>query len=803
MKEELQNIIRAPLEDVMHDSFMPYAEYVILERAIPRVEDGLKPVQRHILFAMHEMQILPTGSHKKCARIVGETMGKYHPHGDSSIYEALARMAQDFSMSAPLIDGQGNFGSIDGDGPAAMRYTEARLAPIALELLRDLDKDTVPFQLNFDDTLKEPSVLPSRFPNLLVNGATGIAVGLATNIPPHNLREVTNGVCYRMEHPDCSLESVMRYVKGPDFPTGGILLPGDGIREAYATGRGKVSLRAKISIEKGRSGKTLLVVTELPYEIRESAMLRKIEQLRTTRRELFSGISDVRSETDRSGIRAVIELKNGVNAQKVLDCLYKYSDLQISYGINMVAIANGQPKVMNLLQIMDAYIAHQRSVVTNRLNYDKEAAEEKAHKLEGLIKAVLDIDRVISIVRSSESAKDARLRLMRELKVTGVQAQAILDLRLARLTKLEVITLEREYDELSRQLAEIQAILASPERLNALIAKEMGQIASKHGCPRRTPISRESGEITIDEDHFKVVEDCTVLLTRGGNLKRMSKKAFSRGAEAGDPEFKNQPAKILEVDSEAKLWAFTNLGNLYMLAAGDIKEARYRDAGSPIGTLLPGLSKGERVLELCPPILQGELLFVTAGGKVKVVSAGEFQAKKSKIAACGLAEGDQLIAVSPVDPARPNLLLVSEGGMSICFARESIPLQGRTAKGVGGITLAKDDSLRFAFQTDAQGSLVCFSEEGYVKQTALSDFLLQNRNGKGSRCFSWQKDASNGTHLVAAFYLRAASTFEAWTELDLPYHLPSSQISFEERGGFGQKRIPNLLGDPITQVIEL
>ena len=803
MKEELQNIIRAPLEDVMHDSFMPYAEYVILERAIPRVEDGLKPVQRHILFAMHEMQILPTGSHKKCARIVGETMGKYHPHGDSSIYEALARMAQDFSMSAPLIDGQGNFGSIDGDGPAAMRYTEARLAPIALELLRDLDKDTVPFQLNFDDTLKEPSVLPSRFPNLLVNGATGIAVGLATNIPPHNLREVVNGVCYRMEHPDCSLEEVMRFVKGPDFPTGGVLLAGDGIREAYATGRGKVSLRAKVSIEKGRGGKTLLVITELPYEIRESAMLRKIEQLRTTRRELFSGISEVRSETDRSGIRAVIELKSGVNAQKVLDCLYKYSDLQISYGINMVAIAEGQPKVMNLLQVMDAYIAHQRSVVTNRLNYDKEAAEEKAHKLEGLIKAVLDIDRVIAIVRSSESAKDARLRLMRELKVTGVQAQAILDLRLARLTKLEVITLEQEYDELSRQLAEIRDILSSPARLNALIAKEMGQIASKYGCARRTPISRESGEVTIDEDHFKIVEDCTVLLTRGGNLKRMSKKAFARGAEAGDPEFKNQPAKILEVDSEAKLWAFTNLGSLYTITAGDIKEARYRDAGSPIGTLLPGLSKGERILELCPPIGQGEILFVTAGGKVKVVPAAEFQAKKTKIAACGLAEGDQLIAASPVGPARPNLLLVSEKGMSICFARESIPLQGRTAKGVGGISLAKDDTLRFAVQTDAQGSLVCFSEEGYVKQTALSDFLPQNRNGKGSRCFAWHKDASNGTRLVAAFYLCDAATFEAWSELDLPYHLASSQIPFEERGGFGQKCIPTLLGDPLTQVITL
>ena len=408
MKEEILNIIRTPLDDVMHDSFMPYAEYVILERAIPRVEDGLKPVQRHILFAMNEMQIFPDGGHKKCARIVGDTMGKYHPHGDSSIYEALARMAQDFSMSMPLIDGQGNFGSIDGDGPAAMRYTEARMAPIALEMLRDIGKETVPFQLNFDDSLKEPSVLPSRFPNILVNGATGIAVGIATNIPPHNLKEVIDGVILRIQQPDCTLSDIMRRIKGPDFPTGGVILGKEGIKQAYATGKGKITLRAKTSIEQVRGDKSRIVITELPYEIRESAMLRKIQQLRTTRRDLFAGISDVRSETDRTGLRAVIELKSGVNAEKVLDCLYKYSDMQISYGINMVAIAEGQPKLLGLLDILDYYIKFQRSVVTRRAQFDKEAAEEKEHKLEGLIIAVTNIDLVIKIIRSSSSSKEAK-----------------------------------------------------------------------------------------------------------------------------------------------------------------------------------------------------------------------------------------------------------------------------------------------------------------------------------------------------------------------------------------------------------
>ncbi len=444
MKEEILNIIQTPLEDVMHDSFMPYAEYVILERAIPRVEDGLKPVQRHILYAMNEMQLWPDAGHKKCARIVGDTMGKYHPHGDSSIYEALARMAQDFSMSMPLVDGQGNFGSIDGDGPAAMRYTEARLSPIALEMLRDIDKQTVPFQLNFDDSLKEPAVLPSRFPNVLVNGATGIAVGLATNIPPHNLREVIEGVILRIQQPECTLADMMRRIKGPDFPTGGIILGKEGIKQAYATGKGKITLRAKTSIEQVRGGKTRIVVSELPYEIRESAMLRKIQQLRTARKDLFGGISDVRSETDRTGLRAVIELKSGVNAEKVLDCLYKYSDMQISYGINMVVIADGQPKLLGLLEILDYYIRFQRDVVTKRVLFDKEAAEEKEHKLEGLIIAVSSIDLVIKIIRSSNSTKEAKAGLMEKLHITGVQAQAILDLRLARLTQLEVITLREQ-----------------------------------------------------------------------------------------------------------------------------------------------------------------------------------------------------------------------------------------------------------------------------------------------------------------------------------------------------------------------
>ncbi|MGI6664120.1 MAG: DNA gyrase/topoisomerase IV subunit A [Christensenellaceae bacterium] len=800
MKEELQNIIRMPLEDVMHDSFMPYAEYVILERAIPRVEDGLKPVQRHIIYAMHEMQILPSGGHKKCARIVGETMGKYHPHGDSSIYEALARMAQDFSMSIPLIDGQGNFGSIDGDGPAAMRYTEAKMAPITLELVRDLNKDTVPFQLNFDDSLQEPSVMPSRFPNLLVNGATGIAVGLATNIPPHNLREVIDGVVARIQNPDISLSKMMKYIKGPDFPTGGVLLAGEELKTAYETGRGRIAIRAKVNIEKGRGGRTQIVITELPYEVRESAMLRKIQALRVSRKEMFAGIYDVRSETDRTGIRAVIELRNGVDVSKVLDCLYKYSDLQISYGINMVAIAEGQPRQLGLLEIIDYYINFQREVLTNRLQYDKEAAEERAHKLEGLRTAVLNIDLVIKIIRGSDSVKEARLSLMKELQITGVQAQAILDLRLARLTKLEVITIEQEYAEVTALLKEINAILRSKKKLDELFISELEEISKKYGHKRRTPLSSENSEIIIDEEHFKPVKECVIILTRNGNLKRLSKRAFARGIESGEPEYKNRPAKVIETTNADTLWLFTTKGNLYTLAAEEIKEGRYKDAGSPLNTILAGLEKGEAVCSLLLPEKEGQLLVVTKEGKVKLTDLTAFQTKRGKILASGLAESDSIIYAAPTDHSKPNLLLVTKGGMSIVFSKDEISVQGRSAKGIGGIGLAKDDVVLCAAEMHGEGSIVVFSNEGFAKQTKASEYEPQGRNGRGAKCFAFAKNGSNGDHIAGAFFIEAPVNFEASSDLEHVYTLTSAMIPMEARNHGGIQVIPIMHGESITHL---
>lgn len=801
MKEELKDIIRTSLEDVMHMSFMPYAEYVILERALPRVEDGLKPVQRRILFSMHELQIFPDAKYKKCARIVGDTMGKYHPHGDTSIYDALVRMAQDFSMSIPLIDGNGNFGSIDGDGPAAMRYTEARLAPLAMEMLRDIDKDTVPFHLNFDDTQLEPTMLPSRYPNLLVNGATGIAVGLATNIPPHNLGEVIDGTIAMMKKPDITLDEMMEYIPAPDFPTGGKLMQGGELRQAYETGKGRISLRAKTEFEYDKNGKTRIVVTELPYEVRESAMLKKIQSLRETKKELFAGIDDVRSETDRSGIRAVIQLKKGVDEHKLLDCLLKYSDLQITYGINMVAIADGQPKQLGLLELLRYYIDYQRQVVRNRFLFDVEKAQEREHKLAGLIAAVSNIDLVIQIIRSSQDSKEAKKRLMDTLEITGVQAQAILDLRLARLTQLEIDVLKKEYADVLALLSYLNDVLNNPARLDGVIIEEMRQIKAKYSVKRRTKLSSKSADVVIDEEHFKVIEECAVVYTRGGNLKRMSPKALQKGAESGEIEERNLPAAVIETNTEEKLRVFTDLGNLYSLPVSAIREWKFKDAGSTINSLVAGFEKEEKVLSILKP-QAGQLLTVSSSGMVKLTDMAEFDTKKSKVLACGLKEKDKLIYAQPVDSALPHLLLVTRNGMSIRFATEEISLQGRTAKGVGGIKLAAGDAVLFAAQTGGEdGNVLVFTDAGFGKQSKLAEYEIQGRNGKGLKTFQWAK--GNGKHLSAAFLESLPAAYRLTTASGQSFDVSSADIPLEARYSKGGVLVSVFLGDTIQGVAKI
>lgn len=796
-KEKL--IIQSNLEDVMHESFMPYAEHVILERALPRVEDGLKPVQRRILYTMYELQIWPDSKYKKCARIVGECMGKYHPHGDSSIYEALARMAQDFSMRMMLIDGQGNFGSIDGDGPAAMRYTEARLKPIALEMLRDLEKETVPFRLNFDDTLKEPDMLPSRYPNLLVNGATGIAVGLATNIPPHNLGEVIDAAVERIQNPNATLDDMMQHIKGPDFPTGGKIMGTSEIREAYETGKGKIYLRAATHFEKGENGKTLLVITELPFEIKEANLLRKIQQLRETKKEMFAGIDDVRSESDRQGIRAVVSIKKNADPEKILECLLKYSDLQISYGMNMVAIADGQPKQLGLLEILDYYIDYQRKVVTARTRYDLEKAQEREHILAGLMIAVQNIDEVIKIIRASKNAKEAKQRLRERFSLTGIQAQAILDLRLARLTALEIETLQKEYAQVLALIEELQAILGSAAKLDRVIVTEMLDIKKKYADKRRTAIDKKSAEITIDVQAFKQAEDCAVVLTRDGNLKRLSPKAMQRGmAENTENDTAEQ---ILICTTESKLRAFTNLGNLYSFKAEAIKECRYKDAGAALKTFIAGVEKNEQILKLYifDETSKGQMLFVTRSGMVKFTETTEFDSKKSKISACGLKENDELILAELADVS-PNLLLITRNGMSIRFKKDEISTMGRTGKGVGGIKLSPADEVVFAVQTAEEGNVITFTDTGYVKATRLAEYELQGRNGKGLKAINLMRNGENGTQIIAAFLTNSPCVFTAELESGEVFDLNVADIATEPRNSKGIQYIPAILGDTVIRV---
>ena len=515
------NIIVSPMEEVMHNSMIPYAEHVIMERAVPRVEDGLKPVQRRILFTMNELAIGPDTPHRKCARIVGDCLGKYHPHGDSSVYEALVRMAQDFSMRAPLVDGHGNFGSVDGDGAAAMRYTEARMTPLAVEMLRDIDKDTVPFRLNFDDTLKEPDMLPASFPNLLVNGASGIAVGLATNIPPHNLREIIEATAAQIDNPDISLDELMKLVPGPDFPTGGVLIDTPELRAAYETGRGKLTLRARTHIEDGSAGRKLIVITEIPYQVNKAAMLEKILKLSEEKKAALGCIYDIRDESDRTGMRAVIELKKDTDAEKVLSYLLKYSDLQITFGVNLVAIADGKPRQLSLRRAIGYYIRHRKNVVTARTRYELDRALARAHILEGLMVAVDNLDEVIALIRKSENPKAAKAALMERFALSDAQAQAILDMRLQRLTNLEILALRKEYEDLKKRIAELEAILASEKKLMNVIKKELRAVAERYGDERRTEIVRAGEVVEAAAKEEIIAEDALVTYSRAGLLRRV------------------------------------------------------------------------------------------------------------------------------------------------------------------------------------------------------------------------------------------------------------------------------------------
>ncbi|MGI6525810.1 MAG: DNA gyrase subunit A [Caldicoprobacterales bacterium] len=752
-------IISKPMESVMHESMMPYAEYVIMERALPRVEDGLKPVQRRILYTMQELGLMPDKPHKKSARIVGDALGKYHPHGDTSVYDAMVRMAQDYNMRYPLVDGHGNFGSIDGDSAAAMRYTEARMTPLALELLRDLDKDTVSFSLNFDDSLKEPDLLPGRYPNLLVNGSSGIAVGLATNIPPHNLGEVIDGVISVMDNPEITTEQLSSIITGPDFPTGGIIIGNEEIKNAYETGKGKILLRAKVDTENLPGGKKQLVITEIPYQVNKAALLEKILRLSEQKKGVLTGISDIRDESDRSGIRAVIEIKKDGDADKILNFLYKYSDLQVTFGVNMVAIADGKPRQLSLKAILEYYIKHQKEVVTRRTKYDLDRAKARAHILEGLIIAINNIDRVIAIIRSSKNPKTARIRLMDEFALTEIQAQAVLDMRLQKLTNLEVITLEKEYEQVKKLIDQLTAILSSEARLMKVIKSELQGLRKQYADNRRTLIVEDSSKAEIRTEDIIYVEDVVIALTRNQDIKRIPMKSFQRSnldVEAVETREMDFIEFLENSATNHKVLFFTDAGNCYSITCKDIPEGKWRDKGVQLAQLFNGFDKTERIVGVISvDDFEAEkemyVQFYTEGGMIKRTSLKEYDSRVCKIQACRLKEGD-LVAAVELTEGKSDILLVTVNGMSMRFRGSEVNPMGRTTMGVKAIQLKKKDRVVFAREVDEEGELIVVTNRGFAKRTLITDYERQGRSGIGFKTITFARNGSNGRALVKAFY---------------------------------------------------
>ena len=790
-----EEIIQKSMEDVMHDSMMPYSEYVILERALPRVEDGLKPVQRRILFTMHELGNTPDKPHRKCARIVGDCLGKYHPHGDMSVYDALARMAQPFVMRTPLVDGHGNFGSIDGDSPAAMRYTEARMTEQALVLLRDIDKDTVDFHLNFDDSLREPDVLPGRFPNLLVNGASGIAVGLATNIPTHNMGEAIDGTIALIDNPNITTAELMRYIPAPDFPTGGILAGGSELVQAYETGRGKLLVRARVHIEDGAAGRKLIVMDEVPYQVNKAALLEKILRLSEEKKNLLGGIYDIRDESDRTGMRAVVELRRDVDPKQVLNVLYKYSDLQVTFGVNMVAIAGGKPVQMGLKQVLSYYIEHQKNVVTRRTKYELQQAEARAHILEGLIVAVDNLNEVIQLIRGSKTPKEAREKLMARFGLTEIQAQAILDMRLQRLTNLEVLALRKEYEEIEKKIAGLKAILGSEKKLMNVIKKELREVREAYADPRRTEIVDSFEEIVIEEEK-PVADEAVVVLSRGGFVKRMAPKTYERAA-AGEPA--ELPKCALRTMTDRKLAFFTDRGNCYPIAVEQIPDARPKDRGIALGGLLAGLESGETAVAVWEMGDSGDWLFVTALGMAKRTARADYNVRKSKFAAINLREGDSLIDV--LDPeGYESALLVSEKGMAIHFAIEEVSRVGRAAAGVKAMALGAGDRVRRAFVHNSEGEVILASELGYLKRCLLIDFDRQARGGKGVRSFNFVKNGANGTRIADALLVRDPFDFRIVQKSGASTPVNSEDIAIESKAGRGTPYVVVVMDDFVVEL---
>lgn len=732
------NIINVDLEDKMKDAYLDYSMSVIVSRALPDVRDGLKPVHRRILYGMEGLGLDPNKPTRKSARVVGEVMGKYHPHGDSAIYDALVRLAQDFSTRYPLAQGQGNFGSIDGDDPAAMRYTEVRMSKIAKEMLRDINKDTVDYMPNFDEEEKEPVVLPSRFPNLLVNGSSGIAVGMATNMAPHNLNEAIDASIAYMKNPEISIDELNEIIKGPDFPTGAKILGRKGIKEAYQTGRGKVKLRGIAEIEPFKKNRERIIITEIPYQVNKARLIEKIADL--VKDKKLDGISDIRDESDRKGMRIVIEIKRDSNANIVLNNLYKYTQLETTFGIINLALVDGIPKILTLKELIKYYIDHQKEVVTRRTQFDLDRAKARKHIVEGLIIAIDNIDEIIKIIRSSYDDDQIKGIFLERFGLTDLQSQAILDMRLKRLSGLEIEKLNAENKELAETIAYLQGILDSEEKLIDLIEEELLEIKEKYGDDRRTQIVADEGDIDIEE--LIEQEDILITLTNDGYIKRLPVDTYKvqnrggKGISAANTKEDDFIKRIMTTNTHEDLLFFTSFGRVYALKGYEIPEGSRTSRGQAIINIL-SLNSGEKITEIMPLSVLSEddqIVLQTKNGKIKKTDANNFTSiQRNGIIAIGLEDGDKLISARHIDKEE-ELIISTKDGMTIQFNTADVRSMGRQARGVRAIKLNKDDEVVAMNIKGDETYLLVVTENGFGKKTSFNNFNNQNRGGKGIRC---------------------------------------------------------------------
>ena len=803
-----ENLIQKDIEQEMKDAYLDYSMSVIASRALPDVRDGLKPVHRRILYTMYGNGLYPEREFRKCADTVGNVLGQYHPHGDASVYDALVRLAQDFSLRYPLVHGHGNFGSIDGDPPAAYRYTESKMSKISMQMLTDIDKETVDFQSNYDDRLKEPTVLPSRFPNLLVNGSTGIAVGMATNIPPHNLGEVIDGACCLLDNPDAGLEQLMTHIKGPDFPTGGIIMGRSGIRAAYATGRGKITLRAKTNIEEFKNGRERIVVTEIPYMVNKARLIERIAEL--VKEKKIDQISYIRDDSSRKGMKIVIELKRDANAQLVLNQLYTYTQLQDTVGVIMLALVNGEPKTLTLRQMLEEYIKFQEQIITRRTIFDLKKAKERAHILEGLVIALDYIDEVISIIRSHYTSQEGKEVLMERFGLDDIQAQAIIQMPLGRLAGMEREKLKAETDELHEKIAEYNAILADEKRVRAIVKQELLEIKEKFNDPRRTEIASVEGEVDIED--LIPQEECVVTLTHFGYLKRQpldvykTQRRGGRGISGMTRRDEDFVSDIYTCSTHDYLMFFTNKGKVYRIKGYEIPEGSRTSRGTNVVNILP-LEQGEKITCVIKTSdISAEdryYVMVTRNGVIKRTEYNAYtNVRKSGLIAINLDEGDELAWVKITD-GHSDVVLATRQGMSIRFHEEDARSMGRTARGVKAISLEAEDQVVGMVVLSADqtaGDILTVSQSGLGRRTDSEEYRLQTRGGKGLRNYYCDK---NGP--VAGFEMVDDQTdIILITDSGIIIRIPADQISKQSRyaGGVKVMRVDdqtNIIGIAVTE----